>query len=124
MSEPQKTPGVRISASAAARGGVTITLSVSPSTLRVLLRCECGNMWESALFFVNLQYSDKGEGPYFTVITNDNDIMNLYFHGLPSKGYKYAQMLSCVRLCVQLFETPWTVAQQAPLSMGFFRQEY
>ena len=26
--------------------------------------------------------------------------------------------------CVQLFETLWTVAHQAPLSMGFFRQEY
>ena len=24
----------------------------------------------------------------------------------------------------QLFATPWTVAQQAPLSMGFSRQEY
>ena len=29
-------------------------------------------------------------------------------------------MLSCVRLCV----TPWTVACQAPLSIGFSRQEY
>ena len=29
-------------------------------------------------------------------------------------------MLSCVRL----FATPWTVACQAPLSMGFPRQEY
>ena len=28
-------------------------------------------------------------------------------------------------LClVQFFETPWTVAHQAPLSMGFSRQEY
>ena len=26
--------------------------------------------------------------------------------------------------CVQLFATPWTVALQAPLSMGFPRQEY
>ena len=26
--------------------------------------------------------------------------------------------------CVQLFVTPWTVALQAPLSMGFSRQEY
>ena len=26
--------------------------------------------------------------------------------------------------CVQLFATPWTVAYQAPLSMGFSRQEY
>ena len=25
---------------------------------------------------------------------------------------------------VQLFVTPWIVAQQAPLSMGFYRQEY
>ena len=25
---------------------------------------------------------------------------------------------------VQLFATPWTVAYQSPLSMGFFRQEY
>ena len=25
---------------------------------------------------------------------------------------------------VRLFVTPWTVAHQAPLSMGFFRQEY
>ena len=39
---------------------------------------------------------------------------------------------SCKRLCmhakslscVQLFETPWTVACKAPLSMGFPRQEY
>ena len=36
----------------------------------------------------------------------------------------------CVCVCsqllspVQLFATPWTVACQAPLSMGFSRQEY
>ena len=32
-------------------------------------------------------------------------------------------MLSCF-ICVWLFATPWTVAHQAPLSMGFSRQEY
>ena len=26
--------------------------------------------------------------------------------------------------CVRLFAIPWTVARQAPLSMGFSRQEY
>ena len=26
--------------------------------------------------------------------------------------------------CIQLFATPWTVAYQAPPSMGFSRQEY
>ena len=33
---------------------------------------------------------------------------------------RVVQLLSPVRL----FETPWTVAHQAPLSMGFSRQEY
>ena len=32
-------------------------------------------------------------------------------------------MLSCFT-CVQLFATPWTVVHQAPLSMGFSRQEH
>ena len=34
-----------------------------------------------------------------------------------------ACVLRCFRY-VQLFATPWTVARQAPLSMGFSRQEY
>ena len=35
-------------------------------------------------------------------------------------------VLCCVTLlsCVQLCETLWTIARQAPLSMGFSRQEY
>ena len=32
----------------------------------------------------------------------------------------HAQLLICVRL----FMTPWSVAHQAPLSMGLSRQEY
>ena len=35
----------------------------------------------------------------------------------------YACVLSCFSL-VELFLTPWTVARQAFLSMGFSRQEY
>ena len=34
------------------------------------------------------------------------------------------RILCLVLSCVQLFETPWAVACQAPLSMGFSRQEY
>ena len=29
-----------------------------------------------------------------------------------------------MKSCPTLFATPWTVAHQTPLSMGFFRQEY
>ena len=31
---------------------------------------------------------------------------------------------ACMFCCVRLFATPWTIARQAPLSMGFPRQEY
>ena len=34
--------------------------------------------------------------------------------------YRHAELLNCV----QLFVIPWIVARQAPLSMGFLRQEY
>ena len=40
----------------------------------------------------------------------------------PSSGCLCA-MLRCFH-CIILFVTPWTVAHQAPLSMGFSRQEY
>ena len=39
------------------------------------------------------------------------------------KGFVLCSV-TLLRLCVQLFATPWTVARQAPLSMGFSRQEY
>ena len=34
------------------------------------------------------------------------------------------RMCVFVLSCVQLFATPWTVIHQAPLSMGFSRQEH
>ena len=40
----------------------------------------------------------------------------------PMKWSEVAQ--SCPTRPVRLFATPWTVAYQAPLSMGFSRQEY
>ena len=48
------------------------------------------------------------------------------------KGYlgKYFREVRCVVLClaasvmVRLLATPWTVARQGTLSMGFSRQEY
>ena len=39
---------------------------------------------------------------------------------LANKKYRRARVLSHV----QLFVIPWTIARQAPLSMGFFREEY
>jgi len=45
-------------------------------------------------------------------------------------SYQFEHKFHCMHVCaqslsgIQLFVTPWTVAHQAPLSMGFFRQEY
>ena len=46
--------------------------------------------------------------------------------GADSHGRRPDSKVSEVKLLsrVQLFSTPWTVAYQAPLSMGFSRQEY
>ena len=57
-------------------------------------------------------------------------LVSLVSLGLPWPWTSIAfigQSLCCVLSCfshVQLFVTLWTVAQQAPLSMGFSRQEY
>ena len=40
-----------------------------------------------------------------------------------SQGEKWVCMCVCVLSHVRLFATPWTVARQAPLSMGFPRQD-
>ena len=36
---------------------------------------------------------------------------------------KYLMGTQLLLSCIQPFETPWTVARQAPLSLGFPRQE-
>ena len=42
---------------------------------------------------------------------------------LERKEHKHAYVLNHL-ICVHLLVTPWTVACQAPLSMGFSRQEH
>jgi len=51
---------------------------------------------------------------------------NIKFEALLGKhGLKVMSVLKVKSLsCVRLFVTPWTVAYQAPPSMGFSRQEY
>ena len=47
-------------------------------------------------------------------------LYQLSYQGSHSVQFSSVQSLSRVRLCA----TPWTVAHQVPLSMGFSRQEY
>ena len=56
------------------------------------------------------------QGVGYNIVTNNNNkLKHVYFILM-----LHAKSLSCIRL----FATQWTVACQAPLSMGFCRQEY
>ena len=43
---------------------------------------------------------------------------------LSTHSFVAVYSLSCVFIALRLFTTPWTVARQAPLSMGFPRQQH
>ena len=49
---------------------------------------------------------------------------HLRFFPLYSFLLKYVYSRKYVLRCVQLFATPWTLAHQAPLSMGFSQEEF
>ena len=51
----------------------------------------------------------------------------IYFLAMPQGLWGLFPLRACVLShfsCVQFFPAPWTVAHQAPMSMGFSRQEY
>ena len=54
--------------------------------------------------------------PWIRVFSNES--------ALPSRWPKYCSYKVKSLSRVRLFATPWTIAYQAPLSMGFSRQEY
>ena len=66
----------------------------------------------------------------YTTESNLQSQWNLYkitngiFHRTRRKNFTIHHSLAQSLSHVQLFATPWTVAHQAPLSMGFSRQEY
>ena len=76
-------------------------------------------MWDTYVVKCNRQV-------YFIPLTFNKNILQVCDSLFPVV-YMYICMCVCVLghfSCVQLFVTPWTIACQAPLSMGFSRQEY
>ena len=70
----------------------------------------CFNLWEWNLHSLHLTNSEAGLSR---------------FSDLPKFIWVSTWKVKVKSLSrVQLFATPWTVAHQAPLSMGFSRQEY
>ena len=54
----------------------------------------------------------------------DADIENKCVADKRGEGYTGRPALTCIHTIDWPFATPWTLAPQAPLSMGFSRQEY
>ena len=80
--------------------------------------CDHTNLFPSSVeVSVQSSFRRKGEITCIYFYTYSVHVCtNVYKH-----IYIYA---ACILSRVQVFATPWTVAHQAPLSMGFPRQEY
>ena len=101
------------------------------------LCAQCGRMWRRCKFPILLlpedllkEESDNILGqPGWERSLGENGYMYMY-HWVPALStWNYHNIVN--RLCmlsslryIRLFVTPWTVACQAPLSMGFSREEY
>ena len=63
---------------------------------------------------MKIQPTEWGKMPTIPILNKKKYMKKDFFHSC---------MISCFS-CVGLFVTLWTVAHQAPLSMGFYRQKY
>ena len=63
---------------------------------------------------------DNQQGP---IVQHRESLLNVLW--LPGwEGSLWEKVFACTHSVVFDSVTPWTIARQAPLSMGFFRQEY
>ena len=78
-------------------------------------------------------WTPKGQIPRLIYLTSQPESLAMYAKGTQKvtihwkknrRGTWYVYVYSQSTSCVWLFVTPWTVAHQAPLSMGYCRQEY
>ena len=80
-------------------------------------------------FFILISISNRLTLPLFHCpsplsLFPPNLISLLTQHGFYSPWWQSLTFMLSRFSCVRLFVTPWTVAHQVPLSMGFSRQEY
>ena len=77
-------------------------------------------------------YKSPQYNVYIFALNSDLYLIWRWFSMSPLLSYGYSQASTCVcvcvcvraHVCVWLSSTPWIVFRQAPLSMGFFRQEH
>ena len=76
------------------------------------------SLWQLLLYSLQLQYTSYVTENKYKQIWGIYD--NIFINHLVHTQSEWVNSLSCIRL----FATPWTVAYQAPPSVGFSRQEH
>ena len=76
-----------------------------------------------------LRAHSRGWNPSWFLSSSSSHVSpsHRFYFPIPQQSRPFLSVCACVLSCfghVRLFVTPWTVARQAPLSMGFSRQEY
>ena len=88
-------------------------------------------------FFKEMNMNGIPKPLIFLLTSHINTVVNACFILKPQLGFQILSLQICDKLCYSggggvglvpkscpTLETPWTVAHQAPLYMGFSRQEY
>ena len=86
---------------------------------KLTLEKECCDMWSDDLIRLKNEHSWDWH--------DWNNLIHLYLQVNVNQLLILCRVHMCVLShfrCIWLFVIPWTVASQAPLSMGFSRQEY
>ena len=94
------------------------------------LQIECpAHVFTSDFIFPFIKSEETFPGPlnvWTSAVLCGTMAVTILFVGLSLSAYYglVSMLMLGLSSCVQFFVTPWTVACQAPLSMGFSRQEY
>ena len=101
---------------------IIILLVHMPSILNTLFRTSLVVQWLVLHFLCSGCRFDPWLGKFHMLlrVAKKKNPKNIFHLILKIILWSEVKSLSCV----QLFATPWTVACQAPLSMGFSRQDY
>ena len=75
-------------------------------------------------------HSDKGNKFIYVSMCPVLSTLYIFYTHTHTHTHIYIVLYNIIHMCVpsliclQIFVTPWTVAHQVPLSVGFFKQEY
>ena len=104
-----------------------VATSLFPETWNITQQGSVGRCYRSVDFLINCKTLYSGFNQLWNCINRISQTQGGFIHensGIFSRNNRYWSSESKSFGCVWLFVSPWTVACQASLSIGFFRQGY